>query len=194
MKIGAQRILSLPLAAWAVIALLCCASLRAQSTYTGQISGEVTDPSGAVIAGAKVTLTDDATNVQTSATTDSKGVYVLTSLRPATYTILVEAPNLASVERKDVVLAVSQQANAEFHSVSRLRNHQRDGLGSGSAAGYRQRFTGYRRHQRICTRYPADQSQFFRTGLSLRRRYRDRRSGYVGFLPLRDQLRLQRAA
>jgi hypothetical protein len=114
MKIGAQRILSLPLTAWAVIALLCCASLRGQSTYTGQISGEVTDPSGAVIAGAKVTLTDDATNVQTSATTDSKGVYVLTSLRPATYTILVEAPNLASVERKDVVLAVSQQANLNF--------------------------------------------------------------------------------
>ena len=114
MKIGAERILSLPLAAWAVIALLCCASLRGQSTYTGQISGEVTDPSGAVIPGAKVTLTDDATNVQTSATTDSKGVFVLANLRPATYTILVEAPNLASVERKDVVLAVSQQANLNF--------------------------------------------------------------------------------
>ena len=82
--------------------------------YTGQISGEVTDPSGAMIAGAKVTLTDVATNVQTSATTDSKGVYVLTSLRPATYTILVEAANLASVERKDVVLAVSQQTNLNF--------------------------------------------------------------------------------
>ena len=36
------------------------------------------------------------------------------NLRPATYTILVEAPNLASVERKDVVLAVSQQANLNF--------------------------------------------------------------------------------
>ncbi len=98
----------------AVLVLLLGVSVRGQSTYTGQISGEVTDPSGAVIAGAKVTLTDVATNVQTTATTDSKGVYVLPNLRPATYTILVEAPNLASVERKDVVLAVSQQANLNF--------------------------------------------------------------------------------
>ncbi|MDP9337329.1 MAG: TonB-dependent receptor [Acidobacteriota bacterium] len=74
----------------------------------------MTDSSGAVIAGAKVTITDAATNVQATATTDARGLYVLTSLRPATYTILVEAPNLASVERKDVVLAVSQQANLNF--------------------------------------------------------------------------------
>ena len=98
----------------AILVLLLGVSVHGQSTYTGQISGEVTDPSGAVIAGAKVTLTDVATNVQTTATTDSKGVYVLPNLRPATYTILVEAPNLASVERKDVVLAVSQQANLNF--------------------------------------------------------------------------------
>jgi hypothetical protein len=114
MKIVSQRIFSFPLLAWAVMALLCSVNSRAQSTYTGQISGEVTDSSGGIIVGAKVTATDTATNVQTSATTDSKGVYVLTSLRPATYTILVEAPNLGSVERKDVVLAVSQQANMNF--------------------------------------------------------------------------------
>jgi len=89
-------------------------SLRAQSTYTGQLSGVVKDPSGAVIVGAKVTLTDVGTNAQTTAVTDSKGVYVLTALRPSTYTILVEAPNLGTVERKDVVIAVSQQANVDF--------------------------------------------------------------------------------
>ena len=86
MKIAAHRIFSLPLFAIAVLALLCTAGARAQSTYTGQISGEVTDSSGGIIVGAKVTATDTATNVQTSATTDSKGVYVLTNLRPATYT------------------------------------------------------------------------------------------------------------
>jgi len=105
---------SLKIVLTGMLILLLGVSVHGQSTYTGQISGEVTDPSGAVIAGAKVTLTDVATNVQTSATTDSKGVYVLPNLRPATYTILVEAPNLASVERKDVVLAVSQQANLNF--------------------------------------------------------------------------------
>jgi hypothetical protein len=46
----------------AVDAALFPASMCAV-TYTGKLSGEVTDPSGAVIAGAKVTLTDQATSV-----------------------------------------------------------------------------------------------------------------------------------
>jgi Carboxypeptidase regulatory-like domain/TonB dependent receptor len=94
--------------------LWLCVSLHGQSTYTGKLSGEVTDSSGAVIAGAKVTLTDVTTNVKTTVTTDTKGVYVLTGLRPGTYTLLVEAQNLAPVERKDIVLAVSQEANLNF--------------------------------------------------------------------------------
>jgi hypothetical protein len=40
-------------------------SLRAQSTYTGQLSVMVKDPSGAVIVGPKVTLTEVGTNAQT---------------------------------------------------------------------------------------------------------------------------------
>jgi Carboxypeptidase regulatory-like domain/TonB dependent receptor len=97
-----------------MLVLLLCVSVHGQSAYTGQISGEVTDSSGAVIAGAKVTATDQSTNTQTTATTDTKGVYILTGLRPSTYVILVEAPNLASAERKDVVVAVSQQATMNF--------------------------------------------------------------------------------
>jgi hypothetical protein len=114
MNRSARSIFYLPATVAALSILLGCISVHGQSTYTGQLSGEVTDSSGAVIAGAKITLTDTATNTQTTATTDTKGVYVLTGLRPGTYTILVEAANLGSVERKDVVLAVSQQANVNF--------------------------------------------------------------------------------
>ena len=53
----------------------------------------------------------------TTVTTDSKGVYVISGLRPATYSILVEATGLAPVERKDVVLAVSQEASLNFKLV-----------------------------------------------------------------------------
>jgi hypothetical protein len=109
-----RSILYLPTTVAALLILLGCISALGQSTYTGQLTGEVTDSSGAIIAGAKITLTDTATNTETTATTDTRGVYVLTGLRPGTYTILVEAANLASVERKDVVLAVSQQANVNF--------------------------------------------------------------------------------
>ncbi len=114
MRRSVRSFFYLPAAAAAILALLCGISLQAQSTYTGQLSGEVIDSSGAVIAQARVTLTDLATNAQVTAVTDTKGVYVLPGLRPGTYTILVEAPNMASVERKNVVLAVSQQATLNF--------------------------------------------------------------------------------
>ena len=114
MSRSARSIFCLPATAAALLVLVFGIPLQAQSTYTGQLSGEVTDSSGAVIAGAKVTLTDTGTNNATTATTDTKGVYVLTGLRPGTYDILVEAANLGSVERKGVVLAVSQQANVNF--------------------------------------------------------------------------------
>jgi hypothetical protein len=98
--------------------------LRAQSTYTGQISGVITDSSGAVIPGAKVTLTDEATNLPTTATTNDSGVYVLTGLRPATYSIRVEAPNMVPQERRGVVLAVSQQSTLNFALVAGGGNEQ----------------------------------------------------------------------
>src|SRR5579863_2929046 len=88
--------------------------LAAQSTYTSQLTGVVTDASGGVVPGAKVTLTDQATNVSQSSSTDGRGVYVFTGIRPGTYNIRIEAPNLGTRERKGMVLAVSQQATLDF--------------------------------------------------------------------------------
>jgi hypothetical protein len=86
----------------------------AQSTYTAQLTGVVTDASGGVVPGARVTLTDEATNLGTTHTTDAHGIYVFTGVRPATYSIRVEAPNMAVQERKGLVLAVSQQATLDL--------------------------------------------------------------------------------
>jgi hypothetical protein len=105
------------LALAAVLLFLCALAspaLRAQSSYTAQLTGVVADSSGGVVPGATVTLTDEATNIATTARTNGGGVYVLTNLRPATYSIRAEAPNLAPKERKGVVLAVSQQATLDF--------------------------------------------------------------------------------
>jgi Carboxypeptidase regulatory-like domain len=102
---------------WVVVGLVILMSnltRAAQSSYTAQLTGVVTDSSGAVIPGASVSLTDDATNVKTTHTTDSRGIYIFTGLRPAKYTIRVEAANMAAQERKGVVLAVSQQATMDF--------------------------------------------------------------------------------
>ncbi|HXA00214.1 MAG TPA: TonB-dependent receptor [Candidatus Dormibacteraeota bacterium] len=93
--------------------LFAPAILMAQSNYTAQLSGTVTDTSGGVVPGAKVVITDDGTNISMTATTNDHGEYVFTGLRPATYTLRVEANNFATVERKGLVLAVSQRATVD---------------------------------------------------------------------------------
>ncbi|HVS87933.1 MAG TPA: TonB-dependent receptor [Candidatus Acidoferrum sp.] len=97
-----------------LLALLFSPSLHAQSTYTAQLTGVITDSSGGVIASAKVTLTDEATNVPASATTNDKGIYVLTGLRPGRYTLRAEATGFAPSERRGITLAVSQQTTLDL--------------------------------------------------------------------------------
>jgi len=105
-----------------IIAILQCvlfllswtALAKAQSSYTGQLSGVVTDSSGGVIPAAKVTLTDETTGIPVTTQTDVRGIYVFTGIRPARYTIRVQAPSLATQERKGLTIAVSQQATLDF--------------------------------------------------------------------------------
>src|SRR5579871_5619774 len=101
--------------ALALLALLSAPLLlRAQATYTAQLTGTVTDSSGGVVVGAKVVLTDEATNIASATATDDRGVYAFTGLRPTSYSLRVEALNFAAVERKGVALAVSQRATLDF--------------------------------------------------------------------------------
>ena len=86
------------------------ALLRAQSGFEAQIRGKVTDPSGAVVSGAKVRLTDVATGIETSTTSNDSGIYTLNGLRPATYNLAIEQPGFAKTETKNIALTVSQQA------------------------------------------------------------------------------------
>src|SRR5262249_17254873 len=100
----------------AVVALIVLSPLlvSAQSTYTAQLSGTVTDASGGVVVGAEVILTDDAPSVSTTSVADDHGVHVCAGVRPATYTLRVETAHFAAQERKGVELAVTQQANINF--------------------------------------------------------------------------------
>jgi hypothetical protein len=69
---------------------LCCASGLAQ-TITGSVTGTVTDASGAVIPGAKVTAKAIATGVSTTTTTNAEGVYSVRFLTIGDYKVTVEA-------------------------------------------------------------------------------------------------------
>ena len=78
------------------LALLCLltSALFAQSE-TGSISGTVTDPAGAVVPNARVTVKNSATNGTRSTTTGGSGVYTVTNLQPSDYVVSVEAPGFS---------------------------------------------------------------------------------------------------
>jgi outer membrane receptor protein involved in Fe transport len=63
---------------------------------TGTITGTVSDPAGAVVPNAKVTVRNAATNASRLTTTGSSGVYTITNLQPANYTVSVEAPGFST--------------------------------------------------------------------------------------------------
>ncbi len=85
-----------------------------QGSYTAQIRGTVKDQSGAVVQGATVTITNDATGISVVARSNQEGLYILTGLRPAMYTLKAEAAGFRGVERKNVVLAVSQDTTVDL--------------------------------------------------------------------------------
>jgi uncharacterized surface anchored protein len=73
-----------------VLALGLATAVSAQET-TGSISGTITDPTGALIKGAKVTLTNtDRGDVERRLTTNSAGFYTATALPLGTYSVMVE--------------------------------------------------------------------------------------------------------
>jgi Ca-activated chloride channel homolog len=77
------------------------------------ITGIVTDPSGGVIRGAKVTASSEGTNAKQEVTTSNAGVYNL-NLRPGKYTISVEAQSFATQSRREVELVASSQLRLNF--------------------------------------------------------------------------------
>jgi len=101
--------------AGAVTLLLVSAALvLGQASYTAQVRGVVKDQSGAMIPGATVTITNDATGIAGTAKSDDHGFYILTGLRPAVYTIKTEAAGFRVAEQKNVVLQVDQQTTIDF--------------------------------------------------------------------------------
>src|SRR5262249_54831392 len=92
------------------IALLVLASGAAvwSQTVQGVITGTVTDPTGAVVPNATVTITNVGTNISQNTTTGSDGSYRFPLVPPGTYTVEVKATNFATVRISGVVVEASQ--------------------------------------------------------------------------------------
>ena len=85
-----------------------------QASYTSQIRGVVKDQSGALVPNATIVITNDATGISQTSHTGDNGLYVLTGLRPAVYTIKADAAGFRPAEEKNVVLQVAQQTSIDF--------------------------------------------------------------------------------
>lgn len=102
------------------IALCCVVCLwvaegTAQNLVTGGISGTVTDPSGAVVSGATVTLSSKTTGERRTTTTGAAGLYNFPLLKPGAYTVSVTQSGFRSVNTDiDVQLAQVSTVNLKL--------------------------------------------------------------------------------
>ncbi|MGB7849072.1 MAG: carboxypeptidase regulatory-like domain-containing protein [Candidatus Acidiferrum sp.] len=93
------------------LAFLLAVTLTASAQYRGSIQGVVTDPQGAVVTGAKVTLTNLETNQVFTATSDDSGIFNFTALPPSRFSLAVEKQGFKK-KILDSVQIISEQANA----------------------------------------------------------------------------------
>ena len=94
-----------------VTALGCL--LRAQST-NASLSGHITDPTKALIAGARITAVSAGTNSHYETTSNKSGAYYLTNLPPASYRIEVEKAGFRKLIKPDVILHVQDTLEIDF--------------------------------------------------------------------------------
>ena len=77
------------------------------------INGTVLDSSGAAVTDAKVTVTNNATNVSSQTVSSSAGTFTITDLKPGAYTVKVEKGDFTTGVLKDVNVDVSRTTNVE---------------------------------------------------------------------------------
>jgi hypothetical protein len=87
--------------------LLSIVALSSAQVATTSLRGTVSDPKGAVIAGASVAISNPATGFSRSAKTDSQGGYQFLELPPAKYDVTVNAPGFAPIKQSGVELLVA---------------------------------------------------------------------------------------
>ena len=84
-----------------------CAAFAQRDLST--LAGTITDSSGAVIANAKVTITEAATGQSYTITTNSLGEFVRPALKPSTYSVSVSAAGFKRSEQKNVLLTAGER-------------------------------------------------------------------------------------
>src|ERR1700761_2557222 len=95
-------------------AMLMAPVLLYAQGYFGTVSGEITDPSQAVVPGAQVTLVDQQKGYQFTATSDKGGRYLFGSIPPGKYSVSAEMPGFEKVVLTNITVNVSENATANL--------------------------------------------------------------------------------
>ncbi len=97
-------------------AVLVCAALAsaAVAQTLGDIAGEIRDPSGAVVAGVKVSLTNSGTNASRTTESNSSGVYTFPALQPGIYQLRAEKQGFKAFVRSNIEVQVQLSARIDI--------------------------------------------------------------------------------
>lgn len=95
------------------IALACRIDLKGQ-TPTAQVTGIITDASGAVVPNAKIDLEEVNTGIHSEAVSNDSGNYVVANLKPGDYRITLRKDGFSTITRESINLVVSQVARLDF--------------------------------------------------------------------------------
>jgi Carboxypeptidase regulatory-like domain len=98
----------------ALLVLLCSGSLALEAQVSANLSGRITDPTGAAIPQAKVTAIDIDSGVQRNVETDRSGQYLIVALPVGNYEIHASKAGFAEKIRTGIVLVVGQDATADL--------------------------------------------------------------------------------
>ncbi|HEY3628348.1 MAG TPA: carboxypeptidase-like regulatory domain-containing protein, partial [Terracidiphilus sp.] len=104
---------SLRIALYFAVLVMLTGRLFAQAGATGTILGTVTDSSGAIVANAKVTVTNTSTNTDFRTETSSAGDFNAPSLNPGPYKVTVEAAGFQKFVTTGIVLTVNQRQRVD---------------------------------------------------------------------------------
>src|SRR6187397_567772 len=94
------------------VALLPCTA--AGQAVSGTILGTVTDASGAVMAGTKVTVVNEGTGLTRTLTADTNGEFTAPSLPTGRYTVIAEAARFKTLTLSNIELGVDQRARIDL--------------------------------------------------------------------------------
>jgi len=98
---------------WVLLSILCTAVLTFAQNANTSLRGVIKDPNGALVPGAKVTLTNKANGQVLTAVANSAGEYSFVQVAPAKYSIVATASGFGD-QTKTAELLVSQPATIDF--------------------------------------------------------------------------------